>query len=201
MRTFVGGGAVNGPRRGSILAAFLFLGLLLGLGILVMALSGLSSTTRQVQETLAQTRYAAELAESCVDECLADFTQVMGQRTGGRDMRAQLMSSSQSGKVPPESMDGGANFSYAPRRTLKLVDSGGIPVKLSPVTVQLLYYSTLQNYGEVDISAAASCCIGTGRNSDRRVTGRYFFVLNADGRTFRVNPVASQCVVDRSSGA
>jgi hypothetical protein len=194
-----GGGPVERPRRGSILASFSCLGLLLALTVLVMALSNQSSTTRLVQESLGQNRYAAELAESCLDECLADFTQTMVQRTAGRDMRSALMSAAQGGRVPPGAIGGAATFSYVPRRTLALINADCKWVTLSPVVVQLLYYSTLQNYGELDISATASSKIGGRRKSFRRITSRYYFVLNTDGRTFRVNPVASQSLVDRSS--
>lgn len=186
-------------RRGSIFAALCFLGMLFGLGSLVMALSGQSSTARNVQATMVQGRYAGELAESALDECLAEFPRLMLSRTGGKDMRAVLMGQTLSAKVSPEQLGGAATFTYDPKRTLKMLEKERLGIKVMPVVVQLLYYSTLQNYGEVDITSYASFKLSGGRELFRRVTARHYFILNTDGRSFRINPVASQCLVDRSS--
>lgn len=192
MRPYPGG-------RGAFATGIIFIGMVLGVAVVVMALSTQSTTARSAQASTTMGRYAAELAESAVDECLADFTDFLAQKIPGQDPRQLLLDRAQGGVVPTAALTGGApSWAYAAERTEKMQKDGRTGIKISPVTVRPLYYSTVQNYGEVEISCFATYRLMGLRELYRRVTARHWFVLDADGRTFRINPVASSAIVDRS---
>lgn len=196
---------MSSPRagdRGAFVTGIAFIGMILGVAVVVMALSSQSSTARAGQASTTMGRYAAELAESAVDECLADFTDFMAAQLTGQDPRQFLLDKQQGGVVPAASLTAGApSWSFKALRTEQLMKDGRTGIKVSEVTVKPLYYSTVQNYGEVELSCHATYRLMGVRELYRRKTARYWFVLDADGQTFRVNPVASSEILDRSPDA
>lgn len=179
--------------------AVAFVGMILGVAVVVMSISSQSSGARSAQASVTMGRYAAELAESAVDECLADFTTFVETKFTGKDPRALFLEKASGGVVPAEAITGDAAWTFPPERTEKLIKDTRAGVKLSPVNVRPLYYSTVQNYGEVELSVFATYRLGGARELYRRVTARHYFVLDADGRTFRINPVAFSSLLDRSA--
>lgn len=164
-----------------------------------MALSSQSSTARSAQASTTLGRYAAELAESAVDEALADFTSFLAEKMNGQDPRQLLSDKAEGGVVPAAALTGGAaSWSYAAPRTDTLNQHGKTGIKVSPVTIRPLYYSIAQNFGEVEFSCFTTYRLGGVRELYRRVTAKHYFVLDADGQTFRVNPTPLNVVADRS---
>ena len=87
------------PGRRAFVTGIVFLALIMGAAALVMALSSQSSTARSAQASSTQGRYAAELAESALDECLADFTSFLTEMMNGQDPREMLIAKASGGVV------------------------------------------------------------------------------------------------------
>ena len=173
--------------------------MILGVAVIVMALSSQSSSARSAQASTTLGRYAAELAESALDECLADFTSFLAEKMNGRDPLALLSANAAGGLVPAAVfLSGAPSWTYAAPRTEALNREAHSGIKVSPVTVKPLYYSIVQNFGEVEISCFTTYRLAGARELYRRVTAKHYFVLDADGQTFRVNPTALSMVADRS---
>ena len=170
-------------------------GLIVGAMGVVLAISSQSQSTRSLQVGAVQGRLAAEFAESGIDEALAEFTKSMDMHFGG-DARARIAGAAQGGQVPGSAL--GGDWTFFPARTAALMTKSQTPIQLSPVAVRPLYYNTVSNYGEVDLSCCASFKLAGNRQLFRRVTTRHYFQLVADGKTFLVNPVSNQINVDRS---
>lgn len=186
-------------QRGAFVSGIVFLGLILGVAVIVMALSSQSSTARGAQASTTLGRYAAELAESAVDEALADFTSFMNEKMNGQNPRELLATKAEGGVVPAAVFTGGAaSWSYTAPRTDTLNQQGKTGIKVSPVTIRPLYYSIAQNFGEVELSCYTTYRMAGVRELYRRVTAKHYFVLDADGQTFRVNPTPLSVVADRS---
>jgi len=188
-----------GASRQAFAGSMALVAMLLAAGLIAMAISVQSGATRSIYAAVALGRYAGELAESAVDEALAEFTPTMSGRLPSPDMRSHLLRQATGGKVDGRAILGSDGFAFSPARTLELIREGRIGVKVSDVGVRLLFYSTVQNYGQVDLTCHATYRHGGGRELFRRGTSRHYFVLDADGKTFRVNPVACSFLVDRSS--
>jgi hypothetical protein len=186
-------------REGSFVVGMALVALVVCAGLVVMALSGQSSSTRSVQAELSLGRYATQIARSGLDECLADFPSMMNGRFAGRDMRAVLKAASVVGLVPASVFSADPKgWLFVPKRTSKLLADLRSPIHIAPVTVLPLRYSTIQNYGEIEFGCVAMFSIGEARQVLRRVTGRYYFQVAPDGRSFYVNPLACHTSVDRS---
>jgi len=187
----------NGARRGALVLGFVFLALLLGAIVVVMAVSSQSSSGRAVNTAVATGRYATELAESAVDECLSEFTDVVAGQFPSDNRRQDLISRAKGGTIGGPELFGIEAFEFVPYKTLSLVEQAKVGILVSPVKLKPIYYSLIHNYGELELSCATSHLVGR-RQIYRRVSSRHYIILNTDGRTFRINHVASRFVVDRS---
>lgn len=192
---------ISSVRAGRHGAASLVAGLLTMItaaAAVVLAVSGQSSSTRAVLFGATLGRAAEELAESAITEALADFEETGELQTGGADMRPVLTAQAVDGVVPGATVLVRANIGYRAERTLDLIKSERLPVTVSEVVITPLYYRVPENYGKVELSCAATYKLPQGRTASRRVIVHHFFSLEADGKTFHVNEVATQRVVDRS---
>lgn len=182
-------------RRGVMVSGMAFTGLLVGALGVVLAVSGQASSTRSLQAGAIQGRLAAELAESAIDECLAGLPKMLAARFPG-DVRASFQSGSEGGLVSSSVL--GTAWVFEPARTTALVRTESPGIQLTPVTVRPLYYNTLRNYGEIELSCGAMFKLLGARQLYRRVSTRHYLQLDGDGRTFHVNAVSTQVTVDRS---
>jgi len=182
-----------------MVVGFAFLALIGGAIFVVMAISNQSSSSRSINAAFVLGRYATELAESAVDECLAEFMELTTREFPSQNRVADLTGKAEGGVVPGANVFGKPSFSWPPQGTLSLVAQGKMGFNVSPVTIKPLYYSTVQNYGEIELSCHTSCRLSGKRELYRRVTSRHYFLLDAVGQGFRINPVASRFVVDRSA--
>src|SRR4051812_47935539 len=112
-------------RAGSLVVSLTMVSMVIGSGLVVMALSSQSSSMRSAQAATTQGRYATIAARSAVDECLAEFSQAMRSRFGARDMRAELSAASVGGIVPESALGGPAGWSFVAKRTLLLLKEEG----------------------------------------------------------------------------
>jgi len=191
-------GRPRGLRRdGAIFAALGFVALIMGAFVLVINVAGQATMTRSVSIAALQGRYALEMAESAVDECLADFSTVISQVVSQRDLYSHIRSEAAGGVVTGEAVMGVSTLTYTAVQTPKIMSAEGIDVRLSDVSVRPVYYGTVNNYGEVELCCQASYKLGK-RELFRRVTARHYITLDVNGKTFRVNPVPCRFVVDRS---
>jgi hypothetical protein len=193
MRTHRSSAPLN---SGSAAAALVLLGVLMAAATLVLSLATQSSAARSTQSAAHLGRFAGELAESAVDEALSEFPDQLAARLGQQDFRALLLQRAAGGVAPGEAI--GGTWAFPSTRTLGLVAECQLAVHLSPVGVRVLYYGTAQNYGEVELSCRASFQLAGKREAHRRVTSRHYYALDANGRRFRINPVPSSFLVDRS---
>jgi len=184
-------------RRAFVAATMGLIGLALGMTMVVMSLATQSGTTRTVHARMALGRQASELAESAIAESLASFTDSIDSRLQGANLRERLLRSPSGGVVYGLDIVGSASWEFTPARTRALVKEYGLLADVSTVRVTPLYYSLVQNYGEVELAATASSTLRGGSPVSRTVLSRHYFVLDSNGRTSRVNPVAIQLVVDR----
>jgi len=192
-------GALDQRRHGAILAALGFVVMIMGVLALVINVAGQASMTRSLNASAIQGRYAIEMAESAVDECLADFGKTIAPMVSGRDLRAEMLAAARGGVVPGAAILRQGLLVYTPVQTPRIIGSEKLGVKVSRVTIRPMYYSTLHNYGEVELTCQASYEMAGKRELFRRVTARQYITLDANGRTFRVNPVPCRTVADRSS--
>src|SRR5262245_57834672 len=116
-----------------VMAPVLVFSLVATMGV-VMALSTQSAATRSVQSSGLLGRYAAELAESAVDECRADFDQLVKENLGDTDLRFFLLGRVNGNTVPGEAISA-RPWTWSPVRTLALAAENQIAVKLGAVTV------------------------------------------------------------------
>jgi hypothetical protein len=184
-------------RPGFVASGLLFVGLIVAATGLVLAVSTQASTTRATQATTTMGRYATELAESSIDECMVDFTQFVSDKMRHRNVRQFFLAQAKKGIVAADAITDGTSWEFVGRLTNQLAQEQQLGINLSPVTVRPLYFAIVQNFGEVELSCHASFRMGGARQLYRRVTVKHYFVLDADGHTLRINPVASQVSVDR----
>ena len=185
-------------RNGVALTGMAFAGLVMSAAAVVMAISGQSSSARSVHVAHVQGRFATQLAESAVEECLADFDRAFGARVPKGTFRARLMSAANGAIAPGSAVAGVPSWSYAPERTLALLKELKTSMELTPVSLTPLYYNVPGNVGEIELSAGVSWSITRDRVVYRRVRLRCYITADGDG-SIRVNPVGTQSVVDRSA--
>lgn len=157
---------------------------------------------RHAHQLLART--AVELAESALDECLADLTSILRRRLGSKNARHELLGLSRAGgpRLGPErwgSLYSGDSFAYPPHRTLELVRDLGVGVELSPVTVRFLYFDTTINHGQLELSVLARARRGGRLSLAREVSTRFNVSLFSDGVSFHIHPVPVQLRVQRQA--
>jgi hypothetical protein len=184
-------------RRGAVASGVVCVGLLLAAAAIVMAVSGQASMTRTVQATTTVGRYAVELAESAIDECLAEFSLFIAGRMRGQDLRALFLANAKGGVVPAAAITGGKRWEFFAHLSTSLAEEQQTSITLSMVTVTPLFFSTVQNFGQVELSCQTRYRLHGASELCRRVSSIHYFVLDADGRTLRINPVALQVTVDR----
>jgi hypothetical protein len=173
------------------------LGLLAGAVGVVMAISSQARGVRSAQAALFAGRVALELAESAVDEAVSELGPLFAAQVGKRDLLAHYRAVQIGGFVPGPEVVGAPALAYPPALTRALVRENEVAVELSDVTVVPLTYAIVQNHGQVELSCRASLKTATGRVIHRRVTARHYIVLDPDGRSLRVNPLADSYTVDR----
>lgn len=180
-----------------MVGALALLILILGGAAVVMSVTSQARVTRLTHGSLTMGRYVAELASSGIDETLADFTAVLAEPVAGRNMRQHLLQEATGGVVPGPRILGVPEIRRPPSRTLRLIEETRQGVDLSPVVLRPLHYSTTQNHGEIELECAASFQGMGASTTYRRWTMRFYFQLDQDGVSFRVNPVASSAILDR----
>lgn len=185
-------------RRGALVGALSLLVLVMGGTAVVMSVTNQARVTRLTHSSLTTGRYVAELASSGIDETLADFSGILSRQVAGRNMRQQLLDSAVGGLVPGPAILGVPELRHSPERTLRLIEESRQGIALSPVILKPLHYSITQNHGEIELECAASFQGMGTMTTYRRWTMRFYFQLDQDGVTFRVNPVASSAILDRS---
>ncbi|MBI4859736.1 MAG: hypothetical protein HY815_05670 [Candidatus Riflebacteria bacterium] len=192
-------GSVGG-RRGVLLVIGLGLVCLVAAGFTIaMAVSTQASTGRAVNAAVLQGRYATELAESALAECLADFGPFIQRSFPGRDWRGEIRSRAVGGVVPGPAVFGVAELTYPPERTSRLTGGAAAGVTVSPVSVRPVRYNVGTNWGLVELWAHSTCQVAGRRTLYRRVSSLHYLVFDAPGTTPpRIIPVAIQTVVDRS---
>lgn len=164
------------------------------IGVVVMALSGRIDTMRGRHFQRGVARQAEGIAESAIAECLDDFSEIVEQHVSRRSFIQHLATGARGGVVPGHRVINAAAASYLPVRTVELLKEERSELSVSNVEMAPLYYSLVQNYGEVELTAVAE---SPASRVYRRVTGRYFFTTDTDGLC-RVNALPIRVGVFRS---
>ena len=187
-------------RRGIAAAGLVLIGLVLAAATVVMALSQQSSTAKSVYASHVQGRYANEMAESAIEECLADFRKAFADGLRGQNLRDRLIAKGAGGAVYGGDIAGQESWTYSPARTLKAVADLKLGFVVNPVVIRPLNYGLQVNHGEVELSATASYPFTRERQIFRRVRSKFYFTIDSNGQV-RVLPVGTHTAVDRSSDA
>jgi len=201
-------GASLMTRSGSVVViGFIFLALIIAATTVIMAVSGQSATSRAVSTSAALGRYATEMSESAIDECLAQFGRFLHEQFPSSDWRKEwtVRGGEAGGVIRDAQVLGVPQLTFSPEKTWKLTKDLQIGLVVSKVIIRPLYYSTLQNYGEIELSCFTTYHASGRRELYRRVTSHHYVVLDAPisslGRQpfLRVNAVPRQSTVDRSA--
>lgn len=181
-------------RSGNSVALLAIVVCLGAVGVVVMSLSNRidSMRARHFQRGLA--RQAEGIAESAISECLDDFSRLVEQRVPRKRMVDHLAGAAQGGVVQGNMVLGRKSTPYTAVRTERLLEEEGSQLTVGQVEVTPLYYSLVQNYGEVELTAVAE---SERSRVYRRVTGRYFITVDTDGLC-RVNALPIRAGVFRS---
>jgi hypothetical protein len=187
-------------RRGIAAAGLVLIGLVLAAATLVMALSQQATTAKSVYAAHVQGRYCNEMAESAIEECLADFRKAFAAGARDQNLRERLLAKGAGGAVFGGDIVGQESWTYAPKRTLAAVADLTLGFSVSPVVVRPLSYGLQVNFGEVELAATASFPLTRERKIYRRVRSKFYFTIDSSG-VVRVLPVGVHTAVDRSPDA
>lgn len=189
-----------GARRAGTAALLVVLALLTGgLGV-ALAVSAQADGTRKAYQLHTQGRYAVELAQSALEECLADFGRTLSARMGPGEQRTALLSRLRAGggEVSGAEVLGFDAVSYQPERTAALVAGERLPFELAAVVIRPLSYTMVPNRGQVELTAEVRFRGPGARIVTRRVIALHHMLMEAPrGERFRVHPTAIQVRVDR----
>ena len=188
-------------RNGSLTIGLGVVVLLAGAAVIVFALSTQSGANRSMLAAICERRYCGHLAESSVAEALADLTRDLSTRLHGAGARA-LLASAPGPRVPATALAGifgDSRWTYVAQRTIRELATRGLHHEVAPVRVELLYYDTATNYGEVKLEGSASWVSSSGRRLEQRVVSRHYLVLHASGNFLLVNPIAIQSISDQGA--
>lgn len=163
------------------------------IGVVVMALSGRIDTMRGRHFQRGVARQAQGIAESAIAECLDDFSRLVDTHVSKSRMVDRLRGAARGGVVQGSDVLG-RTVLYRAERTEKLLETEGSELSVGQVEVAPLYYSTVQNYGEVELTAVVD---SAASKVYRRVTGRYYITVDTDGLC-RVNALPIRVGVFRS---
>lgn len=181
-------------RAGTSVALLAIVCTVAALGVVVMALSNRIDSLRARHAQRALSRVGEGLAESAIAECLDDFSATAAARIASTSMVEHLRNAALGGVVPGMRVLAQKSLHYRAERTEELMREDNSPLTLSQVEIVPLYYSLIQNHGEVELTAVAE---SASDHVYRRVTGRYYTVVDTDG-TFRVNALPIRMGVFRS---
>lgn len=185
-------------RSGSSVALLAIVATLGALGVVVMATSNRVDHLRLRQKRRANARVAEGMAESAIAECLDAFTDLAEKQVGHTRMVEHLKGRAVGGLVRGPDVFGQPVTRYRAERTEKLLKDSGNGLSVGHVEVTPLYYSLIQNHGEVEVTATAE---SPPDKVYRRVTQRHYMVVDTDG-TCRVNalPIRSGVFRDAREG-
>jgi hypothetical protein len=185
-------------RRGLAAAGLVLIGLVQVAMIVVMALSSQGATARSVYASHVQGRYATEIAESAVEECLANFGKAFDAQLGQRNLRDLLLARRENRVNGPDIL-GVESWSYNPAFTLAAITDLKLGFKLNPVTLKPLWYDKSTNTGQIEISAICSFSLSRGRTLFRRLRVVHPVTIGPNGASVRLLPIADSVIVDRSA--
>lgn len=181
-------------RSGNSVALLSIVVCLGAIGVVVMALSSRIDTMRARHFQRGLARQAEGIAESAIAECLDDFSELVELRVPKKKMIAHLAGAAKGGVVQGYMVLGRKSTPYIAMRTERLLEEEGSQLTVGHVEVVPLYYSLVQNYGEVELIAVAE---SERSKVYRRVVGRYFMTVDTDGLC-RVNALPIRVGVFRS---
>jgi hypothetical protein len=185
-------------RSGSSVALLAIVATMGALGVVVMATSNRVDHLRLRQMRRATARVAEGMAESAIAECLDAFIDVAESQVPHARMVEHLKGRNVGGLVPGPDVFKQKVTLYRAERTEKLLKEDGNGLSVGQVEVAPLYYSLIQNHGEVEVTAIAEA---PASKVYRRVTQRHYIVVDFDG-TCRVNalPIRSGVFRDAREG-
>ena len=174
-------------RNGSFLLTWILLFVLMMLGTLAICTSDQIRGGRISIEELVSSRAAMTFAESAVDECLAELDSKPGQIFGPGTLPLPG-----TGELTGDPW----GVTFEPVRARRLLERGTLTGHLETVRLRPVTFDRLWLLGEIEISCAARCRIGSGPWVGGRASTRRIFSL-LPGQPPAVDNVTIQTRLER----